>query len=239
MTMNRILVDVGNTSVKWQLRSGGEIVNSGRGDVNALGTWLTEQEGTGSCVAAVSCVRDDDTASAIEAMLRPISGNQTYFAASEACFKGLSNAYAHPESLGVDRWLAMLAIKARGGESAIIIDAGTACTIDVLKSNQHVGGYIFPGTALSRDALLANTDKIRFSDNAEPSLAPGTGTAECVSSGVWLTVFAACQRVIDQNPGVSVYLTGGSAEELAALGLQGERANDLVFDGLDFWLNGA
>ena len=237
--MNRILVDVGNTSLKWQLRSGQEVISSGRGNLTELDAWLDELEGTESYIAAVSCVRDNDTASTIESLLRPISTEQTYFAVSERCRNGISNAYAHPETLGVDRWLAILAIKARGEESAVIIDAGTACTIDVVRGKQHTGGYIFPGIALAREALVANTDKIRFSDNPEPSLAPGMGTAECVSSGIWLTVFAACQNVIDQNPGVSVYLTGGSAEQLVALGLKGERANDLIFDGLDFWLNGA
>jgi len=50
---------------------------------------------------------------------------------------------------------------------------------------------------------------------------------------------ATCQHVIDRFPDSKVYLTGGSAKELGALGVRGERVDGLVFDGLDFWLNGA
>ena len=93
--------------------------------------------------------------------------------------------------------------------------------------------------ALARDALVANTDKIRFSGDPEPSTSPGTDTAGCVLSGIWLTLLASCQHVIDRFPNATVYLTGGSAPELTALGLDAKRVDGLVFDGLDFWLNGA
>ena len=57
----------------------------------------------------------------------------------------------------------MLALKSRGHESGIVVDVGTACTIDVLESNRHVGGFILPGPKLACEALVANTDKIRYS----------------------------------------------------------------------------
>ena len=235
----RILVDAGNTSTKWQLRDGGDVVDGGQGDLRDLRAWVSALGGVRDSVVAVSCVRDDAYALELNEAFDSVSPDQLHFAASSAAFAGIRNAYEEPHRLGVDRWLALLAIKARGEESAVIIDVGTACTIDIMDDGQHLGGYIFPGMALARDALVSNTDKIRFSKHPDPSISPGTDTAGCVLSGVWLTLLATCQHVIDRFPDSKVYLTGGSAKELGALGVRGERVDGLVFDGLDFWLNGA
>ena len=231
----RILVDAGNTSIKWQLRDGGEAVADGQGDLSALRDWVAALDDSEQYAVAVSCVKNDTYAHEIESL-----GSATlHFAKSSATFAGVRNAYDEPQSLGVDRWLALLAVKARGQNSAVIIDVGTACTIDVLENGQHLGGYIFPGMALARNALVANTDRIRFSKDPEPSTSLGTDTAGCVLSGIWLTLLASCQTVIDRFPNATVYLTGGSAPELVVLGLDAQRVDGLVFDGLDFWLNGA
>jgi type III pantothenate kinase len=235
----RILVDAGNTSTKWQLRDGGDAVAGGQGDLRALRDWVLALDDSRQYAVAVSCVKDDSYAEKIQEAFESLSAAQLYFAKSSATFAGVRNAYDEPQRLGVDRWLALLAIKARGEHSAVIIDVGTACTIDVLENGQHLGGYIFPGMALARDALVANTDKIRFSQDPQPSTSLGTDTAGCVLSGIWLTLLASCQSVADRFPDAPVYLTGGSAPELLALGLAAQRVDDLVFDGLDFWLKGA
>ena len=235
----RILVDAGNTSTKWQLRDGGDAIECGQGDLQALRDWVSLLDDCAKYVVAVSCVKNDAYAQRIQEAFESLSEAQLHFAKSSATFAGLRNAYEVPQRLGVDRWLALLAIKARGENSAVIIDAGTACTIDVLENGQHLGGYIFPGMALARDALVANTSKIPMSEDVEPSTSLGTDTAACVFSGIWLTLLSSCQSVIDRFPDATVYLTGGSAPELAALGLKAQRVDGLVFDGLNFWLTGA
>ena len=235
----RILVDAGNTSIKWQLRDGGEAVADGQGDLSALRDWVAALDDSEQYAVAVSCVKNDTYAHEIGRAFESLGSATLHFAKSSATFAGVRNAYDEPQSLGVDRWLALLAVKARGQNSAVIIDVGTACTIDVLENGQHLGGYIFPGMALARNALVANTDRIRFSKDSEPSTSLGTDTAGCVLSGIWLTLLASCQTVIDRFPNATVYLTGGSAPELVVLGLDAQRVDGLVFDGLDFWLNGA
>ena len=104
---------------------------------------------------AVSCVRDDAYAQKIRNAFFALSGAKPHFVTSSATYAGVGNAYKEPHRLGVDRWLALLAIKARGESAAVIIDVGTACTIDVMNNGQHLGGYIFPGIAVARDALMA------------------------------------------------------------------------------------
>jgi len=58
----------------------------------------------------------------------------------------LRNGYLEPTTLGVDRWLNMLAIRARCTSAFVIVSAGTAITLDVVDhTGEHLGGWIMPG----------------------------------------------------------------------------------------------
>jgi len=188
---------------------------------------------------AVSCVRDDGFARALNDSLMKAGCEGIAFATSASQFAGVTNAYSDPSSLGVDRWLAILALKSFGHESGIAVDVGTACTIDVLENNRHMGGFILPGPKLACDALVANTDKIRFVSEPAAALSPGTDTGGCVVAGAWLTIAGAIREISAQYPQAPLYITGGAGPTLSDLGVEGRLATDLVFDGLDFWLNGA
>ncbi len=234
-----ILIDVGNTAIKWQLRESEQTIDTGRGDVSQLMVWLESLGSLPSQQVAVSCVRDDEFAGELHDALVQLGCSSAVFAKSSATYAGITNAYANPSSLGVDRWLAVLALKSRGYESGIVIDVGTACTIDVLEDNHHVGGFILPGPKLACDALVSNTDKIRYSTEPPAALEPGTDTGACVVSGAWLTIVGAVKEIALRYPHCPVFLAGGAAPTLLHLGVDGELVTDLVFDGLYFWLNGA
>ena len=234
-----ILVDVGNTSMKWQFREGQQVIRTEVGSLSTLEAQLAQRDDLSTATAAVSCVRDQAFERELQTLFTEAGCTSVHFVCSVAEFAGLKNAYSVPDALGVDRWLALLATRARGHTMSVVIDAGTACTIDVMSQGSHVGGYILPGVCLARESLIANTDKIRFDDVTQTSLTPGTTTAACVSSGAWLMTFGAVNEIIRRFPEAAVFLTGGSAEELVALGVEGEWVTDLVFEGLDFWLNGA
>ncbi|HEX4872644.1 MAG TPA: type III pantothenate kinase, partial [Nevskiaceae bacterium] len=81
------------------------------------------------------------------------------FARSGEHWRGLRNGYAEPARLGVDRWLALMAVWARHpGEPALVALAGTALTLDAVdRSGQHLGGFIAPGLWTARQALLGAT----------------------------------------------------------------------------------
>ena len=201
--------------------------------------WLESLGNLPSQRVAVSCVRDDEFAGELRDALVQLGCYSVVFAESSATHAGVSNAYANPSSLGVDRWLAVLALKSRGHESGIVVDVGTACTIDVLKKNRHVGGFILPGPKLACEALVANTDKIRYSTEPPAALEPGSDTGACVVSGAWLTIVGAVKEIAMRYPHCPLFLAGGAAPTLIDLGVEGELVTDLVFDGLYFWLNGA
>ena len=234
-----ILIDVGNTAIKWQLREAEQVVCADKGDTDELLSWLNLLADPSRHLVAVSCVRDDEFARALNDSLVKAGCEGVAFATSARQFAGVTNAYSDPSSLGVDRWLAILALKSLGHESGIVVDIGTACTIDVLENNRHMGGFILPGPKLACDALVANTDKIRFVSEPPAALAPGTDTGGCVVAGAWLTIAGEIREISAQYPQAPLYITGGAGPTLSDLGVEGRLAKDLVFDGLDFWLNGA
>ena len=234
-----VLIDIGNTAIKWQLRDSDQTPDTGRGDVSQLMRWLESLGNFPSQQVAVSCVRDDEFAGELRDALVQLGCSSVDFAESSETHAGVTNAYANPASLGVDRWLAVLALKSRGHESGIVVDVGTACTIDVLENNRHVGGYILPGPKLACEALVANTDKIRYSTAPPAALEPGSDTGACVVSGAWLTIVGAVKEIATRYPHCPLFLAGGAAPTLIDLGVEGELVTDLVFDGLYFWLNGA
>ena len=126
-----ILIDIGNTAIKWQLRESEQATGTGRGDVSRLMVWLESLGNLPSQRVAVSCVRNDEFAGELHDALVQLGCSSVVFAESSATHAGVSNAYANPSSLGVERWLAALALKSRGHESGRVADIGLAGTIDV------------------------------------------------------------------------------------------------------------
>ena len=74
----------------------------------------------------------------------------------------MTSGYRDPERLGVDRWLALIAARERSKQPTVIVDAGSACTIDLLDSEgRHLGGYILPGLTAMGEALVRGTHQIQ------------------------------------------------------------------------------
>jgi len=75
----------------------------------------------------------------------------------------LPTHYHDPRKLGIDRWLGVLAARYLGSHNAIVVDAGTAATIDVYEqSSGHLGGYILPGLSMQQASLAAHTARVNF-----------------------------------------------------------------------------
>ena len=139
-------LDVGNSSAKWRLVDGGEILARGRyvpGD-NASRDSLLD------CTTVlerilVSSVAADDAEQTLEQLLLERWAVQPWFARTPARTGDLVNSYADPARMGVDRWLAMLGARRRFSGRLCVIDAGSALTIDLVSATGlHEGGYIIP-----------------------------------------------------------------------------------------------
>ena len=233
-----LLLDVGNTAIKWRLAHAEGLLDRGgraASDPQALCEALT---GVRWSQAALTSVAGSSFDREVVARLSEVGDAPVWQGVAEPSRFGLTNAYQPPASIGADRWFAMLAAWCEYTEPLCVVDAGTAITIDVVASDgRHEGGYIVPGVDLMRQSLTQDTRLIDVNTLAAPTMLPGSDTAQCVNAGVWQAAQGAIQSVITRYPQYRLVITGGTGSELMALGLQGEHRPHLVLDGLRVWLS--
>ena len=172
--MSLLLLDVGNSRLKWALadaaglRNGGAVEHGGNPAAAAAAIGLDQTDAI--WIANVTgATLGDQLAAALNARY----GVAPRFAAVQAEYAGLRVAYAEPQRLGIDRWLALLAAWTETRGAACVVSAGTALTFDAVDATgQHLGGVIAPGLLTMQQAVLGVT---RF---------PATGPAQIYSEGL-------------------------------------------------------
>jgi type III pantothenate kinase len=158
-------------------------------------------------------------------------------ARSQAQQLGVTNGYRDARQLGSDRWAALVAAHAADKGDKLVVNAGTALTIDALTADGHfLGGLIVPGPALMRRSLDRGTAGLRLTEGDFREFP--TSTSEAITSGS----VQACVGAIERMRGlmaarghstVRVLLSGGAAGELAShLPLPHGIHENLVLDGL-------
>lgn len=242
-------IDAGNSRIKWRAMSDGNRVD--RGIVDSTEELLAEfaglsrlgfEPGATPFRVRVASVRSEEWLSGFSARLREEWSVPVEVARSSARAAGVVNAYREPDTLGVDRWLAMLAARARSTGLCVVIDCGTAITLDIVEADgRHRGGYIVPGLALQQRALTG-TARIRLGDEVprgEGRAEPGRSTAEAVHNGSLAMVggWIAKDEVVRQaGAEQGLFVSGGDADRLIPAlhraGLSVRREPDLVLDGL-------
>jgi type III pantothenate kinase len=98
---------------------------------------------------------------------------------------GITLCYDNPKELGIDRALAAAAAYDRFKTEVIVLDFGTATTIDYVgPQGDFMGGSIMPGLATAADALFAKTSKLPRVDYELPQDVLGTNTTACLQIGI-------------------------------------------------------
>lgn len=178
-----------------------------------------------SCVAAESLKTDIAKICIASWNLSPI------YARAEAAAVGVENGYQNPATVGVDRWLANIAARhIAGARPLVVIDAGTAVTIDYVDdSGGFSGGIIFPGVASMLESLNSATAQLpqltpSYSSQPQPKQIHylNTDTRTAVENGVMLAVVAGIDRAIAHHLArkgsqANVIITGGDAERVIGL----------------------
>jgi type III pantothenate kinase len=243
----RLELDAGNTRIKWRLVSADKVVARG---VFAHGGQFTDelwqQIVLPDMVTPESvCVTSVAGEALLESLLR-YSQAHWQQPLSIACVTpsqaGVQNAYGDYSRLGVDRWLAILAAFNRKAGAHLVIDCGSAVTVDLVsETGQHLGGYIVPGLQLMRRALFKDTDAVQVVEGAVgKDCGPGQNTEQAVNHGLPLMVAGlvaeAKLRLAKLSGGqINIWITGGDAEKvLALLPENAEYCQDLVLDGLAY-----
>jgi type III pantothenate kinase len=244
-----VLVDIGNTRIKWATLEGGRLVRRGsavhRDSLDTAIAVFAAALPTRPRIVAAN-VAGEGVAERLRAVAVTRLGASLELVATSAERFGVRCAYAEPSRLGVDRWVAVLAAYHRAGGAACAIDAGTAVTFDAVDAaGQHLGGLIFPGVRLLAMALDRNTSDIGRTV-AAPAAARGLellgrNTDAAVGHAAWLALSAGLDRAVETveralGTRPAVYLTGGDAEALRDwLETRTELRADLVLEGLELF----
>ena len=241
-----LLLDCGNTRLKWALASdqtehAGRLIE--RGVVNyepaMLAAWGAQLENLTIRQLRFSSVIAPEREAAVFAALAPLGLDPIRFRVS-AVAGTLRNAYATPDTLGVDRWAAAIGAWEMLGQSCLVVSAGTATTIDLIESAQpdaavYRGGLIVPGLELMLQSLHQRAARLPQAEGhyrAAPDVADNTHDA--MTSGALEATCGAIERMGKRLASDAPWLlTGGNAGQLQ--NLLGQRAcvvEDLVLQGL-------
>lgn len=236
-----LLIDLGNTRLKWALhdarglRAGAPVDHSRPLTRELDAAWQELPRVSRALVASVGRPRLE--AELVQA-IRARFGVEPEFVATAAAAGGVRIAYAQPHKLGVDRFVALIALRAQHAGAAVLASVGTALVLDALAADgRHLGGLIAPSPALMQQALLGATARVSASDTAR-IVELADDTEDAVRSGCWLAAASLVERFHSQvrarlGTEVALVLAGGAAAELAPLLAAPARIEaDLVLRGL-------
>jgi len=247
MTPNTItlLVDIGNTRVKWATlrdgRQGRMRASAHENSGLALRALVRSAPRDVSRVIVVSVV-DEGLSHVLDTAARRRFGVAPEYIRSAKRAHGVTNRYRDVWRLGADRWVSAVGAHAMAPGPVVVANVGTALTIDAVSaSGLHRGGAIVPGPATMMTSLLSGTHGIRRRANggrARSSSLFASDTASALAAG---SMFAAAafidravleaQRELKGRP--RLLLTGGGAPALQRyLKSPARFVPDLVLRGL-------
>jgi type III pantothenate kinase len=230
-----LLLDVGNTRLKWGLHD--EAGWHGQGAVP-----LAALDGFGEVLAGFEPIRRTlganvagvMVAARLEALLATRSLTAGWIQSRVEGF-GVRNCYREPVRLGADRWAALVGARALHAGPALVVTSGTATTADVLDADGvFVGGVILPGLDLMRMSLARDTAQLPFAEGRFE--ATPRHTADAIVSGCLHAQLGAIERMfrlVAAEPDSICLLNGGAAAALAPqLECPVRVVDNLVLEGL-------
>jgi len=182
-----LLVDAGNSRVKWALAENRRILTEGvfvHGEESAQRPRLATLARPAS--AWVSNVAGPEAADRITALIETVwPGLECRWVRAQAEQAGITNGYTEASQLGSDRWCGMIGARAAyPGEHLLIATLGTATTVEALHADgRFIGGLIAPGWSLMMQSLGQHTAQLPSLDAAEArQILQGAGAGEHIGS---------------------------------------------------------
>jgi type III pantothenate kinase len=227
-----IAIDAGNTHTVIGLFQDDDLVDHWRIATNAERTsdehallvsqFLAQQ---GSDFSDVTGMVVSSTVPRLTAVLRELA--ERYLRVAPVVLEpgtrsGLPILYENPRQVGPDRIANAVAAWERFGGPTIMVDFGTATTVDAISAKgEYLGGAILPGIEISLDALFQRAAALSWVELVKPRRVIGKTTAESVQSGVLYGFAAAVDGLVRRFEAelgeCTVVSTGGLAELVTPL----------------------
>jgi type III pantothenate kinase len=236
----KLFVDIGNTAIKWANESDLQSKLVNRASSHEIPDVLDKAwvDLIAPSEVHIASVRNSQISESLIEWIEQHWQAKVRFSVAASQELGVTSGYTTPSQLGVDRWLALLAAHHTGGGAKLVVDCGSATTVDGLsESGRHMGGVILPGLQLIGKCLELNTDllveksSLNFNSFA-------TDTASGIQSGAMLTHLCVVERLykdLEQQCGKTAecIMTGGNAHGLSHnLPIPHQVVPDLVLQGL-------
>ena len=265
--MMLLLIDAGNTRIKWALQEGGA----------ALGAWAASGEllhaelahlpatlqlalaGRGVTRTLASNVAGRALGAALQQTLQQVPGQARVatdidWFTSLPQLAGIKNGYRNPAQLGCDRFATAIGAHAFApGRALIVATCGTATTIDAITPDGlFIGGMILPGLGLMASSLAHNTAQLPhiesgiaafdgFADNTDDAIVQGCLTAQAGAIERACNAHAATYGAglgTGQDDSMLCLLSGGAARFIAPkLSRPHQVVDNLVLIGLQVAAN--
>ena len=233
-----LVIDSGNTRTKWALAGDDGNLTEFEVCMNAtIATSNLSRTAQKADRALIANVAGEGMMQQMSQLLTPLEVSFVT-ASPQAC--GVTNGYAEPAKLGADRWAALIAAWQHTKRATVVVNAGTAITIDALdEKGKFLGGSIMPGLHLMHESLSSNAAQLKigegishqFPNNTQDAIATGSLNAVTGAIGIML-------KRLEKHSGwlPKLILSGGDANKVAdALKLNLKQviiAENLVLQGL-------
>lgn len=236
-----LAIDVGNTNITFAAFSGKSLVKEWRIATSAsrtaeeYGVWLSQ-------AMAIDSLKTADIKNVIIGTVVPgalfnlVGLCKRYFQCKPLIIGdpdvdlGMIPQIDNPKEAGADRLVDAVAAHSKYGGPLIVLDFGTATTLDVVDQNgNYAGGIIAPGVNLSLDALHAAAAKLPRIAVSKPVHVIGKNTVECMQSGIYWGYISMVEGLIKRmkeefGSDMKTVATGG----LASLFAKGTDAIDYI-----------
>ncbi len=166
------------------------------------------------------CVTGPEAIANLKSLFPQWSDVQWQELKGDSPYTGMRSLYQDSSKLGADRWAALIGARTLSNKNTLIVNAGTATTIDLLGSNGlHYGGWILPGLALMQASLANNTAQLDLASRSEHhgfgSCTNDSIIGGCDAAQVGAILYGIQQAKTMNIPIEKIWIDGGNAKVLA------------------------
>jgi type III pantothenate kinase len=234
--MTILLVDAGNTRVKWALAHEGAAPGDWIAHGAVVHAALNSLQAAWSGHAVTRALVSNVAGAGMRERLTPLLPLPPEWFSAQAELAGLRNRYRNPGQLGADRFAAALGARTLvPGKALVVATCGTATTVDAVSSEgDFLGGMILPGLGLMLDSLARGTAQLpAASADAAPPPVFADNTLDAIRSGCVSAQAGAIARAVASLPAELCIVSGGAAGHIApALSVPYRMLDNIVLAGL-------